>query len=163
MGSLPPVNKRIPIEVVRVIDGDTLKIKRNQKLERVRLLYIDAPELNSANLLEHSKALEARKYIVSLIHRGRSVTIEQGAFKRDHYGRILAHVYVDDMHLQPLLLKRGLARCVIPNRARKLKSERKYLKEFRRLEIMAQKAGRGIWEYEQNNGTILSQVKSIQS
>jgi micrococcal nuclease len=52
---------------------------------------------------------------------------------------------------------------VIPNRARKLKSERKYLKEFRRLEIMAQKAGRGIWEYEQNNGTILSRVKSIQS
>ena len=161
MGCLPSVKKRIPIEVVRVIDGDTLKIKKNQMLERVRLLYIDTPELNSTNLLEHFKALEAKKYIVSLIHRGRNVTIEQGIFKRDHYGRILAHVYVDDMHLQPLLLKRGLARCVIPYRARKLKSERKYLKEFRRLESMAQKAKRGIWEYEQKSS--LSRVKSIHS
>lgn len=154
---MPSKKKRIPIEVIRVIDGDTIKIKKNRKLERIRLLYIDTPEVNSTNLLEHFKALEAKKYISSLVHRGKDITIEQGAIKHDHYGRILAHVYIDDIHLQPLLLKRGLARCVIPYRARKFKSERKYLEEFLRLEAIARQEKRGIWEYEHFNGEMIAQ------
>ncbi|MBA4603608.1 thermonuclease family protein [Thermoactinomyces mirandus] len=158
---MPSKRKKIPIEDVRVIDGDTLKIKNNRKLERIRLLYIDTPEVNSTNLLEHFKALEAKKYISSLLQRGRDLTIEQGVIKRDHYGRILAHVYIDDIHLQPLLLKRGLARCVIPHRARKFKSEQKYLEEFLRLEAMARKEKRGIWEYEHFNGEMINRVRNI--
>lgn len=38
--------EQIPVEVVEVIDGDTIKVKYNGNTEKVRYLLIDTPETN---------------------------------------------------------------------------------------------------------------------
>ncbi|MBH8605572.1 thermonuclease family protein [Thermoactinomyces sp. CICC 10522] len=160
---MPLIKGRKPVRVIRVVDGDTIKVKIDGRVERVRFLYVDTPELNAVNLLEHFKALEAKRYIVSQLKKAKQVYIEQGKLNRDQYGRLLAHVYVDDQHLQKLLLRKGLAKCIFPKKARGIKEEIKVLDEFKRIEEKAKQENRGIWQYEQAGGTMINRVRKIRN
>jgi endonuclease YncB( thermonuclease family) len=67
--------------VVAVIDGDTIKVLDERKVEhKVRLTGIDAPERG-----------QPREYLASLV-AGKTVRVESS--KKDHYGRILGKVWV---------------------------------------------------------------------
>lgn len=104
----------VAAEVVRVVDGDTLKLKVhiwvNQTVEvDVRIAGIDAPELKGKCPSEREKAAEARDYLAQLVG-GRSVRIAQ--VRNDKYGgRVIADV--SDMDIGDVgeaMLARGLAR-----------------------------------------------------
>ncbi|WP_342541903.1 hypothetical protein MHH33_12590 [Paenisporosarcina sp. FSL H8-0542] len=43
-------NDTIPVELIAVIDGDTIKVKYNGKIETVRYLLIDTPEVRHQTL-----------------------------------------------------------------------------------------------------------------
>ena len=62
-----------------------------------------------------------------------------GVERRDVYGRLLAYVYLHGRFFNPILVRRGLARSLtIPPNDR-------FAQRFRRLELTAARAGRGLW------------------
>mgnify|MGYP001459645451 CR=1 FL=1 len=132
---------------VEVIDGDTIKIqwKQNGKIkkETVRLLLIDAPELNHPQWGEQPFGPEAKQYLEKLIESAKTITIEKDQTTRDKYNRFLAHVYADDTSIQESLLEKGYVRVAYVKQP-----NTKYLKEYQRAEKEAQEKGRGIWSIE---------------
>ena len=72
-----------PCDVIRVFDGDTIKVNCGGREETVRLYGIDAPEMR------HDWGKEARAFTKSLVEGKAVRLLERG---RDHYGRLLAFV-----------------------------------------------------------------------
>lgn len=91
----PPPTPRVTC----VVDGDTVWINR----EKIRLLDIDAPEMQGRCPAERALAIRARDRLVVLL-RARDVKIERDG--KDRYGRTLARI--DDVGAQ--LVREGLAR-----------------------------------------------------
>lgn len=99
------------VEVVRVIDGDTLIVKRAGSEEeiRVRLLSIDSPEL-SEEYGTQPYATEAKTYLENILEGDVAYLEFEGSETEDSYGRLLAHVYNQEgQNVQEGLLKNGLA------------------------------------------------------
>ncbi|MBQ5439800.1 MAG: thermonuclease family protein, partial [Clostridia bacterium] len=85
-----------PYEVVKVVDGDTIKLDIDGETTTVRLIGIDTPESvhpdQTKNVPEGKLASEHTKDLL-----GKSdVFIEYGEEPYDRYGRVLAYVYIDD-------------------------------------------------------------------
>ncbi|MBT4277846.1 nuclease [Candidatus Falkowbacteria bacterium] len=83
-----------------VIDGDTFILSDNRK---VRLIGVDAPEKDEF-LYEESKQL--LKFLVE----GKTVKLEKEVMETDRYGRLLRHVFIDNIWVNKTLLDEGLAR-----------------------------------------------------
>jgi endonuclease YncB( thermonuclease family) len=103
----------VPAQVVRVIDGDTLRVQAliwiGQQVEiNVRLDGVDAPELSGACGRERALARQARDLVDSKIRGGAVVLrhIRHGKFA----GRVVASVETPDGEdLAALLHDAGLA------------------------------------------------------
>jgi len=97
--------------VVEVLDGDTIKVEREGKTEKVRLLGIDAEELSEKNQNNECWAETAKNGLEEKIG-GKDVDlivdITQG--EKDIYGRLLRDVYLGDEWINGWLVERGLAR-----------------------------------------------------
>lgn len=123
--------------VARVIDGDTIELAGG---ERVRYLLVDAPETSAAREQECFGA-EARDFNRALVEN-RSVQLRYEHPCGDHFGRLLAFVFVDGQSVSELLVQRGYA-CVLhippsgDSQAAKLTS----------LETQAAAGRRGLWGY----------------
>lgn len=86
-GYLPAVSAWSSSDPIAVIDGDTLKIRQEAGLLKVRLRGIDAPELNQPY------GIEAGAQLDNLVKNGHIRIEEHG---QDNYGRTLAVLYRDD-------------------------------------------------------------------
>jgi micrococcal nuclease len=109
--------------VVRVVDGDTLKIEMNGHEEAVRLIGIDTPEskvnkkakkdsIKTNHDVEAITAMgrEATKYVKTLVRNGDTVEIEFDVQKRDKYQRLLVYAYLQDgKMLNEEIIKAGYA------------------------------------------------------
>ncbi|MEK5146365.1 thermonuclease family protein [Psychrobacillus sp. FSL K6-4615] len=141
---------QIAVEVVEVIDGDTIKVKYNGDIEKVRYLLIDTPETNHHTLGKQPFGEEAKQRNKEILKSG-NVTIEFDVGNRlDDYGRMLAYVYVDGESVQETLLEEGLARIayIFPPNTR-------YLDKFEEASKVAKERSIGIWEtdnYVTNRG-----------
>jgi endonuclease YncB( thermonuclease family) len=95
--SAPPPAKELEgqtVDVVRVIDGDTIVIRTTAgQQEHVRLRGIDAPELANEDRPAHFWGPEATDYLKKRIDRQRVILQIDGTEPRDRYGRLLAFVY----------------------------------------------------------------------
>lgn len=133
--------EQIPVEVVEVIDGDTIKVKYNGNTEKVRYLLIDTPETNHDPLKKQPFGEEATQRNKKLLSSG-DATIEFDVGNRiDDYGRLLAYIYVDGESIQEKLLEEGLARVAYifsPNT--------KYLNNFEEASEITKEKNTGIWE-----------------
>ena len=85
-------------QVIKVIDGDTLKLRQQGKGVTIRLAEIDAPEYNQPYWKKSKQALE--RYVA-----GKQIRVEE--FDRDQYGRIVGHVYLDDLWVNGKLVQQG--------------------------------------------------------
>lgn len=133
----------IPVELVRTIDGDTIKIRYEGKEQNVRYLLIDTPELDHEHFDHQPFAEEATKRNDELL-KGGQVQIEFDIGDReDKYGRLLAYVYVDGESVQQTLLEEGLARV-----AYIYKPNTMHVDLFKKAEGKASEAGLGIWSIE---------------
>lgn len=97
--------------VIEVIDGDTVIIN-DTKNSRVRYLGIDTPEIALQDSPGDPMAEEASEFNSELVD-GKTVRLEFDQQKYDVYGRILANVYVDNIHVNKQLLEQGLATVLI--------------------------------------------------
>jgi len=118
--------------VIKVLDGDSIILANG---EEVRYLGIDTPEYGQPF------AEEAREFNRRLV-KDRTVELEFDIEKRDHYGRLLAYVFVGKTFVNAELVKAGYAYVYTnpPNV--------KYRKLFLRLQKEARENRRGLWSRE---------------
>jgi len=101
--------------VIKVYDGDTITIAAKMPFKTmtgpifrfsVRLIGIDTPEMTGKTADEKQAAQAAKKFVSDLI-LNKYVSLKN--VKNEKYGRILADVFIEDIHLNDLLLKEKLA------------------------------------------------------
>ncbi len=105
--------ERIPVKLIRVVDGDTLLVNLDGKRERVRLIGIDSPESVKPESPIECYGEEAKAYLTSLLsHEGEIfLQYDRTQGKRDRFGRILAYAFTrDGMNIAEELLRNGYAR-----------------------------------------------------
>jgi micrococcal nuclease len=143
--------------IVKNVDGDTVNIRLNGKIEKVRMLCIDTPETHHPRLGVQPYGQEASDYTKKVLSVGTKVEIKPGIGEgRDKYGRLLAYIYVNGKMFNEMLLEEGLARVAYiyaPNT--------QYVDEFYAIQKKAQKKGVGIWSienYAQEDGFNSDQV-----
>lgn len=124
--------------VTRVIDGDTIAVRFDGGRENVRLIGVDTPETVDPEAPVQCFGRRASRFAQRRLER-RSVRLVFGVERRDAYGRLLAYAYLGDRLFNAELLRRGLARTLaIPPNDR-------FAPRFKRLEVRAAVAGRGLW------------------
>ena len=123
-------------QVKRVYDGDTIILENG---DRIRLLGINTPEIKSHHRQGEVGGQVAKQWLKDKLHNG-SVLLEYDVQKKDKYGRLLAHLFLDNgEHLNKQLLQQGLATLsIIPPNLR-------HADELQQAELMAQEKGQGIW------------------
>lgn len=87
-------------KVIKVIDGDTIKLQLTSGPINVRFDSIDAPESNQPHGAQSRAALER-------IVGGRQVEID--VVSQDRYERLVAVVYVSDLNVNERLVRDGHA------------------------------------------------------
>ncbi|WP_169053847.1 thermonuclease family protein [Agromyces sp. H66] len=78
--------------VTRIVDGDTLEVRLNGEIRRVRLLNIDTPELGRDGREAECLAEQAKDTLAQLVRPGSKVRLEYDRVRVDRYGRVLAAV-----------------------------------------------------------------------
>jgi micrococcal nuclease len=124
--------------VVRVVDGDTIHVRLGERLEKVRYIGVDTPELHHPTRGQEPGGRTAAA-VNGLLVSGRRVRLELDAQSRDRFGRLLAYVWVDATMVNAELVRRGAAQVMtVPPNVR-------YQALFVRLQREAREAGRGLW------------------
>lgn len=100
--------KKIKVELVNCIDGDTAKFKENGNIYTYRFLGINTPEINPV-VERYGK--DASNYTCKKLKSAKNIYVsyEKESIKTDKYQRHLVWVYVDDNLLQELLIENGYA------------------------------------------------------
>ncbi|SHJ12172.1 thermonuclease family protein [Desulfofundulus thermosubterraneus] len=152
-----PGEKKVPARLVaatvtRVVDGDTVIVRlQNGKSETVRLIGVNSPE-STREVEPYGK--EASAYTRSRLD-GRRIWLERDVQERDHYGRILAYVWLEPpggvdpaedeirshMFNTELLLKGYAQVMTVPPNV-------KYADLFVQLQREAREKKRGLWGLE---------------
>src|SRR5688500_5326153 len=126
--------------VVRVVDGDTIRVALASGEERVRYIGVDAPESVKPGAPVECFARRASALNERLV-AGERVKLVRDVEERDRYGRLLAYVYRarDGLFVNAELVRRGYATVATfpPNVAHE--------RDFRRLSRRARMSGRGLW------------------
>ncbi len=88
------------ITVLRLIDGDTIKVEIEGKHESVRLIGVDTPETVHPRKPVERFGKEASEF-TKTIAEGATVRLEPDPANadRDRYGRLLRYVYLEDGRL----------------------------------------------------------------
>ncbi len=93
------------VEVKRVIDGDTFVDSFGR---RVRLIGIDAPEMNYRRGKPECMALESKLFLQEkILHK--EVVLKKDKKDKDKYGRVLRYAYIDGEFINKSLVEKGLA------------------------------------------------------
>ena len=123
--------------VVRIVDGDTLVLAGGAK---VRVLGLDAPEMerdgHPAEFLAHKA-----KAVLADLTLNKTIALEYDRLRYDHYGRLLAYLWLPDHTLvNAELVRQGLARVyfITPNL--------RYQKILLTAQQEAIQAQRGVWQ-----------------
>lgn len=106
LGVLP--REKTTHNVIHVIDGDTIVVDINGVEEKVRLIGVDTPELNSTDDTIASFAKTAADFTAQKLNN-RQILIELDTQERDRYQRVLAYVYLQGVMFNKILLREGLA------------------------------------------------------
>ncbi len=93
--------------VLRIVDGDTFKIRYDGEPTSVRIYGIDAPEMKDP------AGLPSRDHLIELIDDREVRLVFCGPRRRDNFGRLLARVFVagddGDIEVGPAMIAAGAA------------------------------------------------------
>ncbi|MFM2172766.1 MAG: hypothetical protein RLZZ54_693 [Cyanobacteriota bacterium] len=129
-----PVGASSGATVISVGDGDTIRVRMNEKPITVRLACIDAPETAQSPYGQQS-----RRYLQQRLPVGSTVTLEQKT--SDRYGRLVAEVF-NGININLAMVEDGQAFVY-----------RQYLsgcdaKEYLDAEYRASRRRYGVWQVE---------------
>ena len=140
--------------VAKVYDGDTIILENG---ERVRLLGINTPEIDSRHRQGEQGGQAAKHWLQQKLHRG-LVYLEYDQEKRDKYKRLLAHCFLpNDEHLNKTIIEAGLASLSI------LPPNTRYSETLILAQQKAEQSKLGIWsesEYKPLSVSKLSKENS---
>ena len=88
------------IENIFVVDGDTIKGNIDSKRITIRLVEIDAPEM------DQPFGVESKRFLEKLIENKKVTLIAQG---KDRYGRTLGELFVNKDNINEKMVKSGFA------------------------------------------------------
>ena len=89
-----------PLENIRVVDGDTIRAEAKGKEIKIRLVEIDAPEMNQPF------GAQSKNFLNSLLYEKDVTLISQG---EDRYGRVLGNLFSNELNVNMLMVKFGFA------------------------------------------------------
>jgi micrococcal nuclease len=146
--------------VVRVVDGDTIYVRLADRVEKIRYIGVDAPEIHHPIKGEEPGGREAAEVNRRLVGGarcspsrgwgpagrgapllcGRHVRLELDVRTRDRYGRLLAYVWAGDTMVNAELVRLGYAQVMtVPPNV-------KYQRLFLELQREARESHRGLWQ-----------------
>ena len=124
--------------VVRVVDGDTIFVRLGDRIERIRYIGVNSPEIHHPIKGEEPGGRAAAEVNRRLV-QGHHLRLELDVRTRDRYGRLLAYVWAGDTMVNAELLRLGYAQVMtVPPNVR-------YQDLFMRLQREARDANRGLW------------------
>lgn len=125
--------------VTHIIDGDTIIVRINTLYERIRLIGIDAPEIQYGDGLSDCYAREASRELRKKI-AGKTIELETdtASNNRDTYGRLLRYIRLNGEDINRFLVERGAAKVY-----RRYEFSRR--NDFDSKEKDARLARRGVW------------------
>ena len=114
-------------KVVKVVDGDTIKVNINGQPESVRLIGIDAPEIEEKT---KEKGIESKNYLENLIGEEKvRLEADKTQDDRDIYNRLLRYVFLKNgKMINKEMIKAKMAKEYT------FKTKYKYQEEFKSLE-----------------------------
>jgi len=123
-------------KVIKIIDGDSIVVKKGRKATEIRMYGIDCPEWN-----EHF-SIEAKEHTAALLYNKRITIIPQ---YYDTYGRLVALLVKNDQDVNGELVRSGVA-WVYPKYCKK-----KVCKTWLADQKIAKEEGRGLWGKQFSN------------
>lgn len=117
-------------KVVGVVDGDTIRVMREGRAEKIRLYGVDCPEQ------DQDFGSRAKQYTSRMVF---GKVVEVDPVDRDQYGRTVAWVWIGGKSLNKELLRAGLAWWYQHYASME--------KELRALEAEARKNKIGLWSH----------------
>ena len=154
VNSIPASKLQDPVDVVRVIDGDTIEIRKGAELFRVRFQGVDTPELHPDPEGSPPEAFAEAARSFTLLNIGSQVDLEfdsscdtsSNPFLTcvDQYDRLLAYIRsANGQDLCVKLLREGLATVYRRPRGDLPPFDRQAT--YLLMEAEAKSAARGIW------------------
>lgn len=151
-GGDPRLAPEVTVELLRVIDGDTLEVRLDGVAEALRLLSVDTEEKISGRVggspskpqtvYGQETVLWAKELFASLPQPARIGLILPEGRRRDAFGRLLAHVILPDgRHFNRLLVELGRSPYF-----NKYGNDPLAHEAFVRAQAEARAARRGIWD-----------------
>ena len=143
--------------VTEFVDGDTIKVDMNGKVEIIRMIGMDTPETHDPRKAVECFGHAAADYTKQIIGSGLvRLEADQLSTNRDRYDRLLRYVYTSDNKLvEAELIRNGYAFAYVSFPFSKLD-------EFRAYEKEAREQNRGLWSgcqpYMDKDGHIHSSV-----
>lgn len=135
-------------QVVKVVDGDTLDVKINGKVERLRLIGIDTPETVDPRKSVQCFGIEASNKAKELLI-GKSVGLEadESQGEKDKYGRLLRYVILPDgTNFNLFMIREGYAHEYTYDEAYK------YQAQFKSAQEEAIAGEKGLWNPQACSG-----------
>lgn len=129
-------------KIINVIDGDTVEIMQNCRLEHVRLIGINTPETVDPRRKVQCFGKEASDYAKKTLS-GASVFIETDEVSgtRDKYGRLLGYIILEDQtNFNQTMIEKGYA-----YESTYEGQHYKYREQFKSAQTEAKSAKRGLW------------------
>lgn len=125
------------VQVVDVIDGDTIDVLQDGHKARIRYIGMDTPEPyrdGKPACYSHEATLANKKMV-----EGKQIQLIADKEDKDKYGRLLRYIYVGDTFVNAVLVQEGFARTLTiePNTAHK--------KEFAQFQVKAKEEEKGMW------------------
>jgi micrococcal nuclease len=130
-----------PAYIVRVVDGDTIRVRIEEKEYTVRLIGMDAPESVDPRKPVQCFGKEASVVLAELIG-GKQVWLapDDTQDEKDRYGRLLRYVYLDDdTNVAEYMIRNGFAFEYT------YREPYRYQKLFRQAQASAEYEAVGLW------------------
>ena len=127
----------------RCVDGDTAHFYVDGKLQKVRFLSIDTPEVNHENeLLSEPFGVMAADYTCFQLTAAKKLILESDPYENetDQYDRVLAWVWADGVLLNAQLVELGYAEVAFVN------TTNLHSADLMKLQAQAQKVHLKIWK-----------------
>lgn len=133
-----PTQRVIHATCERVIDGDTVEVEYGNKLLKLRLAYIDAPEIKQLAFDKAPIGVESKDFLEALA-LGKKIKIK--VIQKDRYGRYLAQIFSSGIDLNLLMVEKGHAMIYRYYDFDSVKQKIRYMS----AEMVAKRTRSGMW------------------
>lgn len=134
----------VKVDLIAVVDGDTVRVRLNGEAELVRMIGVDAPEAGGPYRNRECYGQEATEFLRDAAPIGSVVYLERDHSDRDRFDRLLRYIWQSTpdgefLLLNQVMIAHGAAR------QRAYPPDTRYQATLESAEDMASRRGEGLW------------------